>query len=108
MINTTGIVKFLNSELLCYDSPKIEIVGQNSNKTNITLLNVDLVLRSQSEGTMANQSITIDTSILKTVSDDNNIGASYMVDNLYIMLESLLVQTLQLSNPDTVFKIETI
>ena len=106
MINTTGIVKFPNSELLCYDSPKIEIVGQSSSKSNITLLNVDLVLKSQSEGTIANESITIDTTILKTVSDDNNIGASYMVDNLYIMLESLLIQTLQPNNPDTVFEIK--
>lgn len=105
MIKTTGIVKFPNSTLICYDSPRIEITGQRSNRANINLLYVDLAIKDISETTYITESTTIDTSVLKTVSDENSIGASYMVDNLYTMLEPLLIETLQLINPNTTFEV---
>lgn len=107
MINITGILKLPNSELICYNSPKIDIVGQSSNRDNVDLLNITLLLKSQTESTTTNEYITIDTSILKSMSDTDEITASYMVTNLYDMLEILLIEVLKTSNPDTIFEIIT-
>lgn len=105
MINATGVVKLPQSDLLCYQSPIIEITGQSSNKPNDGIINVSLNIKSQDGGTATTDSLTLDTTLLKDASVANSVEASYMVDNLYTMLEQLLVAVLQADNPETGFQI---
>lgn len=105
MINTTGVFNSPSSTLLCYNSPKIKIIGHDSNTLNTSILNVALELKDQLDTTTVYDKVVIDLSLLKTMTEANNLEASYMVENLYSVLELLLVDMFKTSNPDTTFEI---
>lgn len=106
MINSTGVVQLVPESLNIFNSPKISIVGQSSNKSNDGFVSLELSIASQDLGSVTSSSVNIPLDTVKDLMITNSVDGATFVSNLYVLLEQLLKGYLETLNPGTSFEIE--
>ena len=105
MIISKGVVQFTPSSLICFQSPKIQIVEYVSSIKNDSIINIGINLTTEDSQENLTINIPFANKKIVEIALASSIGIEVFILNTYFILEQILLKYLQMLNPECTFEI---